>query len=72
LIDEGMKFKNFDLVYYDFPTEDIFKRMYLDDRQPREMIERCDGFHPSGLFNSYLADWMWFKITQEHAEWIGE
>jgi hypothetical protein len=36
------------------------------------MIERCDGFHPSVLFNSYLADWTWLKITTEHPEWIGE
>ena len=46
--------------------------MYLDGREPREMIERCDGFHPSVLFNSYLADWTWLKITSEHPEWIGE
>jgi tRNA A58 N-methylase Trm61 len=44
----------------------MFDRMYLDNRQPWEMIERCDGFHPSGLFHSYLGDWMWFKITTEH------
>lgn len=36
------------------------------------MIERCDGFHPSGLFNSYLGDWLWFKIVSDHPEWIGD
>ena len=36
------------------------------------MIERCDGFHPSGLFHSYLADWLWLQISERHPEWIGE
>ena len=44
----------------------------LQNRAPQELIESTDGFHPSGLFNSYLADWLWFKITNEHPEWIGE
>jgi hypothetical protein len=35
------------------------------------MISRCDGFHPSGEFHSYLADWIWFQITTEHPDWIG-
>lgn len=35
------------------------------------MIERCDGFHPNGLFHSYLADWLWVKIRNEHSDWIG-
>lgn len=35
------------------------------------MIEKCDGFHPNGLFHSYLADWTWYKIQTEHPDWIG-
>ena len=35
------------------------------------MIERCDGFHPSGIFNSFLADWLWYRITVDHPTWIG-
>ena len=36
------------------------------------MIEPCDGFHPNGEFNSYLADWLWYKIRMDHPEWIGQ
>lgn len=32
IIDEGKGYTNYDIVYYDFPTEDMFKRMYLDNR----------------------------------------
>lgn len=35
------------------------------------MIERCDGFHPNGLFMSYLADWLWHKLRVEHSDWLG-
>jgi acyloxyacyl hydrolase len=32
IIDDGANYENFDLAYYEFPTEDIFERMYLDNR----------------------------------------
>jgi acyloxyacyl hydrolase len=32
IIDDGVNYNNYDLVYYEFPTQDIFKRMYLDNR----------------------------------------
>lgn len=35
------------------------------------MIEPCDGFHPGGRFNSYLADWTWNKIQTDYPDWIG-
>lgn len=71
IIDEGIHFANFDMQYYDFPTEQMFERMYLENKAPTDMIERCDGFHPSGLFHSYLADWLWLQIGTQHPEWIG-
>lgn len=60
------------MVYYDFPTMDILNRRIIEGGDPKKMIERCDGFHPSGLFNSYLADWIWGKLRTDHKEWIGE
>ncbi len=59
------------MVYYDFPTMDLLARRVLEGGDPKMMIEKCDGFHPSGLFHSYLADWAWMKIRTEHASWIG-
>ena len=72
IVKEGTTFKNYDYSYYDFPIEDMFKRAMLENRSPKEMIESTDGFHPSGLFNSYLADWLWSKITTDHPEWFGD
>jgi acyloxyacyl hydrolase len=72
ILASGITFKNYDIAYYDFPTEDIFKRSLIENLEPQKLIEPCDGFHPSGLFNSFLADWMWYRITVDHPEWIGE
>jgi hypothetical protein len=35
------------------------------------MIEPCDGFHPSIEFNTFLADWIWYKIQEVKPEWLG-
>ena len=72
IIDDGTTFKNFDMVYYDFPSDDILNRKIMEGGDPKDMIERCDGFHPSGEFHSYLADWIWRKIQDNHLDWIGE
>lgn len=65
-------FKNFDMAYYDFPAMEILERKVMEGGDPKEMIERCDGFHPNGQFHSYLADWLWYKIRMEHPDWIGQ
>lgn len=44
----------------------------MEGGDPKDMIERCDGFHPNGLFHSYLADWIWMKLQSEHPGWIGQ
>lgn len=62
IIDEGHTFNNFDLVYYDFPTMDILDRKITEGGDPKDLIERGDGFHPNGEFHSYLADWIWRKL----------
>ena len=48
IISDGTKFRNFDMVYYDFPTMDILERKVTEGGDPKDMIERCDGFHPNG------------------------
>ena len=60
------------MVYYDFPTMDLLARRVMEGGDPKMMIEKCDGFHPSGLFNSYLADWIWAKLRTEHHGWLGD
>jgi acyloxyacyl hydrolase len=71
IISEGYTFKNFDLVYYDFPAMEILERKVMEGGDPKDMIERCDGFHPNGEFHSDLGDWLWNKIQTQHPEWVG-
>ena len=59
------------MIYYDFPTYEILNRRIMEGGTAQEMIERTDGFHPNGLYHSYLADWIWRKIQDEHSDWIG-
>jgi hypothetical protein len=59
------------VVYEEFPAYEIMQRRYNEGGDPRDLIERCDGFHPNGIFHSYLADWTWNKIVTEHSDWIG-
>jgi acyloxyacyl hydrolase len=68
---KSQPFKNFDVVYEEFPAYEIMQRRYDEGGDPRDLIERCDGFHPNGIFHSYLADWTWNKIVTEHSDWIG-
>lgn len=44
----------------------------MEGGDPKDMIERCDGFHPNGQFHSYLGDWLWNKILTEHFDWVGQ
>ena len=59
-------------MYYEFPTMEILERKITEGGDPKDLIERCDGFHPNGEFHSYLADWIWFKIQTNHPQWIGK
>jgi acyloxyacyl hydrolase len=65
-------FHNFDIAYYDFPAMEILERKVVEGGDPKDMIERCDGFHPNGEFHSYLADWLWYHLRIDHPEWIGQ
>lgn len=64
-------FKNFDIAFYEFPAAEIIERRIEEGGDPKDLIERCDGFHPNGLFHSYLSDWIWDKLQTEHLDWIG-
>lgn len=51
---------------------EILERKIEEGGDPKSMIEPCDGFHPNGEFNSYLADWLWYRIRMDHPDWIGQ
>lgn len=38
----------------------------MEGGDAKDMIERCDGFHPNGEFHSYLGDWIWNKVLTSH------
>ncbi len=71
LLQENHSFANFDIAYYDFPAQDIMQRYAAQGKNIKDLIEPCDGFHPSGAFHSELADWIWERLRADHPDWIG-
>lgn len=71
LVDTKGRFKNFDILYLDFPAEEIFDKYLRYGGDPMDLVEPIDGFHPGDVFNTLLADWLWNKISAERPEWLG-
>lgn len=65
------RFKNFDMLYFDYPAEELMNYWENIGGDPAELIEPIDGFHPSARFHSILADWMWKQIMIYKPNWLG-
>jgi len=64
--------KNFDFVYYDFPTQAIWDEWVSAGNDPYLLIEPVDGFHPSQIFHAKLGDHLWDFLMKEKQEWLGD
>ena len=48
------------------------ERWIREGRDPAELIEPSDGFHPSTTANMLTADYLWAWLEASHPDWIGE
>lgn len=64
--------KNYDSAYYDFPAQPIWDQWVAAGKDPYDLIEPADGFHPNQMLHSLLGDWLWNTLLQDHADWLGE
>jgi len=65
------KYPNFDMVYYDFPFEQIISIWEAKGGQAWQLIEPVDGFHPNQISNAILADWLWDDLLANHPQFVG-
>jgi acyloxyacyl hydrolase len=66
------KFKNFDMVYYDFPLKQIIEIWKKKGGETWQLIEPIDGFHPSQIANALIAEYFWETLSKEHPEFLGK
>eukprot|EP00276_Gloeochaete_wittrockiana_P015046 CAMPEP_0184336098 /NCGR_PEP_ID=MMETSP1089-20130417/4522_1 /TAXON_ID=38269 ORGANISM="Gloeochaete wittrockiana, Strain SAG46.84" /NCGR_SAMPLE_ID=MMETSP1089 /ASSEMBLY_ACC=CAM_ASM_000445 /LENGTH=547 /DNA_ID=CAMNT_0026661037 /DNA_START=11 /DNA_END=1654 /DNA_ORIENTATION=- len=64
-------FKNFDMVYYDFPLIPVFTYWIAKGGAPYELIEPSDGFHPSQITNALVAEYLFGQLERDHPDFIG-
>lgn len=68
----GGRYKNFDMLYYEYPAKEIMDYWLSIGGNPADLIEHVDGFHPGEMFHSLLAEWMWDKIQTNKPHWLGK
>jgi len=64
--------KNYDIIHYDFPAQEIFDEWMSQGGDPYNLISPTDGFHPSQIFNELLANNLWNALVRDRPDWLEE
>ena len=64
-------FKNFELIYYDLPTQELMDNWTKSGRSRAELVEPVDGFHPNQYFLSMLSDWLVAHLDADNPAILG-
>lgn len=64
-------FKNFELIYYDLPSQEIMDGWTAAGRSRSELVEPVDGFHPNQYFLSILSDWLVAHLDIDNPDILG-
>jgi acyloxyacyl hydrolase len=70
-VTETYTFKNFDMVYADFPFAKIIEKWVAMGGEPWELIEPIDGFHINQYAHALYGDALWEFLEQNRPEWLG-
>lgn len=65
------KYQHFDLAYMPFPTQKLFDEWVAKGKDPAELIEAVDGFHPSHEAHRQLAKMIWNELVTKYPSFIG-
>lgn len=68
---DNLKSKNFDAAFVGFPSIDTLNQLAGYTIDPIDLVNKVDGFHPSQLTQSLLADYLWNYIQENHPDWVG-
>lgn len=68
---QNYSYKNFDMVYYDFPLALTFAIWHKMGGQAWQLIEPSDGFHPDQNANAIVAKILFERLLSEHPDFVG-
>jgi acyloxyacyl hydrolase len=71
MAETGGKFKNFDLIYYDTPANEILDSWAAMGHPKAQLVEPVDGFHPNQYFLSMLSDWLVKHLESDKPDFLG-
>ena len=64
--------QTFDSLFYEIPKQEIIQEIVDQGKDASEAFNSVDGFHPSQLLNSQIADHLWEFLVENRPEWLGE
>jgi len=62
--------QNYDIVYLDFPFDEVIQRWVSQGGQPWQLIESVDGFHINQYGHATVSDTLWDWLQKTKPEWI--
>lgn len=65
------KFKNFDMIYHDYPMDSIVKEYLEKGGKFIDLIEPMDGFHPSQMGNALSMKVFYEFAQRQHPHILG-
>jgi acyloxyacyl hydrolase len=69
IADKQNVYKNFKMIYHEFPLKDILEHY---PGPVSDLIEPMDGFHPSQIAISLVADYMFDYLSKNYPETVGK
>ncbi|OCT76092.1 acyloxyacyl hydrolase [Xenopus laevis] len=68
----SQKFNNFDVIYIDRLYERVFEKWRNLGKDPVDLIEPVDGFHPNQIASALGADLIWKEVINSRPEVFGK
>ena len=62
--------KNYDIVYLDFPFEQVIQEWVAQGGEPWQLVESVDGFHINQYGHATVSDVIWKWLQKERPQWI--
>lgn len=64
-------YPNFEMAYMEFPLKKMFDEWVASGKDPADLIEAVDGFHPSHTTHRLIAKFVWNELTTKYPSFIG-
>jgi acyloxyacyl hydrolase len=65
------KFKNYDMIYYDFPFDQVIQQWVNSGGEPWQLLEPIDGFHVNQYAHGIIGETIWAYFEKNLPDWLG-